>query len=518
MDELEELKALRRMAELEKKAGIAAAPPDPSEGGSTLQFGPFDTGIRTSQAVERGLAGAGKALTDLGRGVGQRLGMVSVEEVAESRRRDAPLMATTAGKVGNIGANVAVLAPTAMIPGANSLAGSATVGALAGLAQPSLSTGETVGNALMGGAGGAAGQVVANGIGRAAQAARTNVTSGQVQSAAAGRALGMRLTPGKASGSRALQKLEAAMESNPLTSAGFDAIKTGNQRVVNRAAAQSIGETADELSTPVLARATDRLGRVFDQVADATPVPLDPVTTGARLRAIAQDSDGMLMGNADITANGLWRRLDGFVNDQGGASREQLRQLSSNLGKAARTNMTSQNGDRALGEALFAAQEVVEDSIQGTLSAAQSAAYGEARNQYRNLLSLTAKTNVVNPSNGNVSGRGLATTLMQKDRGGFTLGGNNTDMYQAARFTQAFPDIVGDSGTATRSMGAADFIAGLPGNALSRVYLSRPVAAAASAGAGAAGIGARLANRPVNLLAAPVGAVGGAGLSQWLQQ
>lgn len=493
------------------------AAPDPSAGGGTLQFGPLDTGIKTPEWLDRGLAGTGKAFADLGRGVGQLTGQVSRADVAESRKIDAPLMNTTAGKVGNVAGNLAMLAPTAMIPGANTITGAATIGGLAGLMQPSTSTGETLLNVGLGGAGGAGGQAVANGIGRLAARQGNQITQGQRASAAGGEALGMRLTPGKASGSTSLQKMEAAMESNPLTSGGFDAIKQGNQTAVNRAAARSIGETADELSTPILAQAEHRIGNVFNQIADATPVRLDHAVNN-RLQAILQDSDGMLMGNANLAQNGLWNRLDNFVNTNGGATREQLRQLSSNMGKAARNNMTTQNGDRALGDALFAAQEVVEDSIQGTLSQAQQQAYGQAREQYRNLMTLTAKTNVVNPSSGNVSGRSLATTLMQKDRGGFTMGGNNSDMHSVARFTQAFPDIVGNSGTATRSMGPADYLTGLPGNLLARLYLSQPVTAAARAGAGATGVAATIGARPANLLARPLGSLGGVGIANFVQQ
>lgn len=529
MSDRDELMALRRLAELEAKA--AQNPTyDPSEGGGTLSFGPFDTGIKTPQWLDRGLSGAGKAFSDLGLGVRQVGASVAdfvnprektitdlvaprksrVEElrseVAESRRLDAPLMNTTGGKVGNIGGNVAMFAPTALIPGVNTYSGAATVGGISGLLQPSQSTGETLLNVGLGAGGGVAGQGVANTLGALANRVGSQVTQGQRAAAQGGERLGMRITPGKASGSRALQRVEAAAESNPITAGGFDAIKETNQRVINRTAAAAIGENADELSAPILNRASQRIGAVFDSVADQTPVQLDPVAVGGRLRQIAADSDGMLMGNADLAQNGLWRRLDDFVNNRGGATREQLRQLSSNLGKAARNNMTTQNGDRALGEALFAAQEVVEDAIEGTLNQAQRQAYGQARDQYRNLMTLTAKTNVVNPSSGNVSGRGLATTLMQKDRGGFTLGRNGSDMYDAARFVQAFPDIVGDSGTATRSMGPADYLAGLPGNMLARLYLSQPVTAAARLGGGAAGIAGQLGAPVANRLAVPVGA------------
>src|SRR5262245_11141412 len=37
-------------------------------------------------------AGAGRALTDLGRGLSQRMGRMSEQEVEEARRQDAPLM------------------------------------------------------------------------------------------------------------------------------------------------------------------------------------------------------------------------------------------------------------------------------------------------------------------------------------------------------------------------------------------------------------------------------------------
>jgi hypothetical protein len=109
-------------------------------------------------------AGIGKAFVDVGRGVGQLVGAVSRDDVAEARRLDAPLMNTGAGTVGNLAGNVALLAPTAMIPGANTVTGAGVIGATAGLLQPSTSTTETLANVALGGAGGAGGQAIANKI------------------------------------------------------------------------------------------------------------------------------------------------------------------------------------------------------------------------------------------------------------------------------------------------------------------------------------------------------------------
>jgi hypothetical protein len=515
---------------------------DPSEGGGEFAiatpFGRIETGLKTPQWLDRGLAGMGKAFADTAEGVAQLadrpLDVLSPRKptltslvtgapqsrvdqrrqaIEETRRRDAPLMDTTAGTVGNLLGNTAIVAA---VPGGSTLGGAAGIGAGLGFLQPSTGDGETLMNTALGAAGGAGGRQLANMIGRAAQRPGNLLTQGQRDAAAAGQALGMRLPPGKASGSAPLQKIEAALEANPITSGGFDALKEGNQRVLNRAAAKAIGENADEVSTAVLSRAEARMGRVFDSVADKTPVPLDPQTFGGRLRQLAQESEGLIGQNGRLDDNALIQRLDGFINTNGGATREQLRALSSKLGKAARSNMTSPNGDRELGAALLGAQEIVEDAIEGSLSKAQRAAYGEARGQYRNLMQLLSGK-AVNEASGNVNARSLASVL-QKDRQGYRMGRTQSDLNDATRFVQAFPDIVGNSGTATRSMGPTDYVMGLPGNLLTRAYLSAPVSAVMQGGVGATGAAARLANRPANLLSQPVNTGLALTLPELLQQ
>lgn len=85
-------------------------------------------------------------------------------EVAERRRLDAPLMATGAGTAGNITAGLATFAPTALIPGANTITGGALIGAVSGALQPSASGKESLTNLMVGGAGGAAVPAVVRGI------------------------------------------------------------------------------------------------------------------------------------------------------------------------------------------------------------------------------------------------------------------------------------------------------------------------------------------------------------------
>lgn len=113
---------------------------------------------------EKFLAGVGKGMTDVARGVGQMVGAVDREDVAASRKNDAALMDTGAGFAGNLAGSVAALAPTVFIPGANTMAGAALIGAGTGLAQPSTSTKETLTNVGIGGAIGPAAIALGRGV------------------------------------------------------------------------------------------------------------------------------------------------------------------------------------------------------------------------------------------------------------------------------------------------------------------------------------------------------------------
>jgi hypothetical protein len=199
---------------------------------------------------ERLLAGIGKGMTDVYRGGKQLLNIGDQEalkqEIEESRRLDAPLVDTGAGFTGNLIGQGAIAAPAAFIPGANTLVGSALMGGGMGALQPTLTDEENTSGVLMGAAGGAAGKKLFDVFGRAiagrAPTTDVNVTGGgssasstasgsatargtgggynfgtvgddvsaglnesRRQAMAAGKKLGMQLTPGQASGSRALQ-------------------------------------------------------------------------------------------------------------------------------------------------------------------------------------------------------------------------------------------------------------------------------------------------------------------------
>jgi hypothetical protein len=121
-------------------------------------------GMSTTQKV---LAGIGKGMTDLGRGAGQALGIVSDKEIADARALDEDLMSTGAGKVGNVVGQIASAAPAMLIPGANTYAGATLVGAATGALQPVTEDESRLTNTALGAAGGVAGQKLGNVIGNA---------------------------------------------------------------------------------------------------------------------------------------------------------------------------------------------------------------------------------------------------------------------------------------------------------------------------------------------------------------
>lgn len=159
MNELEELKALRRMAELEDKAGGKQSLTkqdviDPTEGNNFFQNAAIGLGksltdkARSFQQMTSGMGLGGAGLDDSGKPTSpESKKFYDLEkerqktlqaEIDESKRLDAPLMKTGGGIVGNLLPDVA----TALIPGAGTIKGATAIGAGLGFMEP-VATGES---------------------------------------------------------------------------------------------------------------------------------------------------------------------------------------------------------------------------------------------------------------------------------------------------------------------------------------------------------------------------------------
>lgn len=254
---------------------------DPTEGMSTM---------------DKALAGTGKAFVDAYRGGKQLLGVgdqkALQQEIDESRKLDAPLMNTTAGTVGNILGNVAVVAPTAMIPGANTIAGGAVMGALTGAAQPVASDESRFNNVKNGAVFGA---VVPAGV-RAArvakaglvdpftEAGRTRIVGNALNRAATdpiavaqklrtatGATPGFMPTAGQAADDAGMASVERAARS--IDPGGFgDVDKSQRAALVN--ALRSVAGTPEERATAVAQverQAKQLYGKAFQESTPVTP-------------------------------------------------------------------------------------------------------------------------------------------------------------------------------------------------------------------------------------------------------
>lgn len=271
--------------------------PDPTEGMS---------------GFDKFRAGVGKAMVDTGRGLGQMVGAVSRDDVAESRALDAPLMDTGAGMAGNIAGNVGMaLAPGGILKGAGMAAkaaglGSAAnalstaggiamaptnipaalgVGAVQGAIQPSASNGETIGNIGLGAVASAAVPALIRG-GQMVKAA-IDPFSDSGQSRIIGRAM-REAAGGGASADDAVRNMRAATELVP----------------------GSLPTAAEAAQNPGIA-ALQRTAMATDPVAMNAGAARQTSNNQARLNALRElaGADGrreFFAANRESTADGLY--------------------------------------------------------------------------------------------------------------------------------------------------------------------------------------------------------------------
>ncbi len=294
-------------------------PYNPAEEGGTLKVGPLDTGVRLSPGAQRGLAGVGKAFSDLGTGVRQIFGGVPQEEVDTAARRDAPLMDTSEGFWGNVAGNMALsygpgraVSGTAAAmtgPGRALLAGpvtqAAATGAVMGAAAPVTTGQERGGNALLSGAAGAAGAGLAQAANAAVRPAWQQA-GGEVArlAQAAGDRYGIPLRAADVSENPVTRGLTKISDMLPFS--GGLQFKHNQQNAYNAALARTLGESGDDLSA-ALAAAKPRLGQTYDTLAARNTALLDTpdlVKIDSALKDFLRRDTSP--GNRDYTAMDNW--------------------------------------------------------------------------------------------------------------------------------------------------------------------------------------------------------------------
>jgi hypothetical protein len=417
-------------------------------------------------------AGAGKAIVDTARGAGQLVGAVDRADIAESRKYDTPLMDTTAGKVGNFGGNVAIFAPTALIPGANTTTGAATIGGVAGLTQPSTSTQETISNIGFGIGGGVAGKKIGDLISdvvtarQAAKASQLPIQQAKTEAVKKAQNLGYSVPPADAdagTGSKILNAFSGKIKTEQKAS-------SINQPITNKLIAKDLGLDPDQpITRESIAEVRKQAGQAYETIRGAGLVKADNEFK-LKLDHLAK-ANGKMEKDFPELANGELSNLIKAVQKEefdADSAVDAIRVLRD------KADGFYAKGDKQLGKAAKQIADEMEALLGRHLKT--SGAPPETLQEFQNARKLIAKTytaeKTLNASTGNISGQKLSRELAK----GRPLEGGMRD---AAEFAQSFPKSAQEI-NATNPYSVVDAFVGLGGvvsnPAITAGVATRPVA------------------------------------------
>lgn len=382
------------------------------------------------------MAGVGKSVADTGRGIGQLVGLVDEEEIAEARRTDAALMNTGAGTFGNLAGGLA----QTIVP----LGGGARLASLTGRAAPYLAAGArgaayngaqgTIGKesrvqrAALGGAAGIAGQGIASGVGRALQGGSRSMDP------VTRRALGtleqarVPVHASQVSQSKGIKTTASALSYLPMSGAGKAAAR--QQEAFNRAVGRTFGADAAQLSDEVMTAARQKISAEYEDIFARSAVKLDDkalsqlgqVEKSLRSRMTA-DEAAMVKSNID----------DILANSENGVMPGQVYQ-------SLRGALTSDKG--AAGKALKDIRSILDQAAYRSVGAKDAARLQKANSQWANMRTTEKSLQQVEGAKGNVRPASLWPLIRN---------GSTHEMRELARAGQTvLKDPIPDSGTAAR--------------------------------------------------------------------
>jgi hypothetical protein len=426
------------------------------------------------------LAGVGKGMTDVARGVGQLVGLVDQKSVDEAKARDAALMDTGAGMAGDIVGNLAVTAVPGAGAGAMATRGAAavlptalravapTVGAaasgalVAGTTEPVASGESRLGHAGMGAAGGAIGDVATRGLARVAQplrqsdAVKTLLKEGVVP------------TPGQAAGADSfIGKMEQRLQSIPLigdlvTGGRNRATAEFNEAAINRAIPRG-SQRIKGAGREAIEQAHNVLSQGYDQVLANIP-KVTPTQSFVKSvsDALADPDLALTPQNQQRLRNIIQMQFKGRPGvDQatGEMSGQLAKSVDSTLGRLARDYMSSSVADdRALGMALRGVHGEWKNAIRQAAPNEQVAGQLDALNAaYANFVRVEKAAAALGAKDGVFTAAQLQNAVKASDKsvrkGAFARGDAlMQDISEAGKSTLS--QTVPNSGTADRVLNA----------------------------------------------------------------
>lgn len=332
------------------------------------------------------------------------------QSIEDQKHIDAPLMATRSGRVGSFAGNVAVAAPTMLIPGVNTYTGAALAGAGTGF----LTTDGDLSDrahaaeygALSGVAGKAAGDVIGAGVSkllsdRAARAAARQAANAPKQAALdAARQAGYKLPPTEINPSVVNSTLEGISGKIKTSQAASQA----NQEITNNLAKDALGVPRDTPLTPeLLSQIRARAGQAYEAVGQTGTVT-PGASYSAKLDQIVAPYVKAQASFPNGKASPVIAEIESLRSHQfdAGAAISKIKMLRDQA-DAAYTS-----GDKGMGSALKQAAGALEDALDEHL---QKLGNPDALAAFRNARTTIAKTysvqKALNPATGDVSAASL---------------------------------------------------------------------------------------------------------------
>lgn len=405
---------------------------------------------------QRFLAGTGKAFMDTYRGLQQLAAQAGIgdlssiqKEIDASRKRDAPLMDTTAGTVGNLVGNVA---QGVGLPGGTTIKGAALVGSILAGAQPTSEGESRLMNAGVGAVLGAGGQAVAKGIGAVVRGPQNALTPAEQALAAKAPGFGIDLTPGQQTGNKFLRTVESQLERSPSTSSAATKANQAQGEQFTRALTKTFGEDSPILDEATMKAAKTRLGQNYDNIFQGERIKLDGEDLIAKLAKANEDAYKYLTpADAKIVQN---RTIDliGKVGDDGAVDGLAYQKWRSSANAA--------NGD--VNFYLKQVKGAVDEAASNSLSPEKMQLFSKTQQQYKNMK--TAKPLAEKSVNGMAS----PALLLERVRASYPnmAFGEGGDIADLARVGKAFVrDPVPDSGTSQRMLVQGLMSGGMGGGA-----------------------------------------------------
>lgn len=436
-------------------------------GNQPKAYNPTDdmgTGQRLLAGIGQGMSSAGRAfLQGVSKLTGAEdvgAGLIKQSEIDDAKKNDAALLATRSGSIGSGLGKVAVAAPTALLPGANTYMGAALIGGGTGAALTEGDAAERAKAALGGAVGGAAGKGLGDllgwGIPKAVDKLRAGREAAQVANAQrdaaalAAKEAGYVLPPADVNPSlinEALGGLSGKIKTAQAASAK-------NQDVTNALAKKALGIADDApLNVNALAEVRKQAGQVYEAVKGIGTVKADaPYIKAldglkAQYEGAAKDFPGLAKGEITSLVESLKR-----PEFDASSAVDAVRVLRETADKAFRA------GDTGLGKTAKAAAGEMESLLERNLQS--SGAPADLISAFRDARQTIAKTYTVqkalNNETGDVSAQALASLLKK----GKPLSG---ELETAAKAGAAFPKATQSLKEAPKAWSPLDMVAGSAG-------------------------------------------------------